>query len=451
MTRGLEAADATRPDTTDVVTAGGSVVVAQRRRPFVLRHPVVSVLLLALTLRATTALALHTFFGGAVFADDSTYVLLATQVAAGRTAVWDDYTRTLYASTLTYTAPLAAVFSLLGPSVLLGQLLTACFGAASAALTTRCAVELLPVRWALAAGATVALVPSQVLFSSLVLKDAAVWAVLAGLAAAMAVLGRSTGRRVVLPLLVVTALLLLLGHLRIHTLVAAAWAVGLAAVFGVAAWRGRRLAAVLIVAVVVPWFLALGPAGLGLVLDAQGTLETRRQNNAAGAATAYVPPARPARPAPGAAATPKPSPAPDAEPASPPITDDEAGSAVADLRHLPRGLTVMLLEPLPGNDQLSNRRVQLAFAENLVWWPLLALAAVGLALGRSQLRVLAFPALSAGAIAVLYALSEGNFGTAFRHRGEIVWAVALLAWSGAHALRRRSGRSPATATWPPWR
>jgi hypothetical protein len=94
----------------------------------------------------------------------------------------------------------------------------------------------------------------------------------------------------------------------------------------------------------------------------------------------------------------------------------------------------MLLEPvLPS----SNRRVQLAMAENLAWWPLLLLACVGAWSGRRHMRVLAFPVLSAGAIAVLYGLSEGNLGTAFRHRGEIVWAVALLAVVGAARIAAR--------------
>ena len=52
----------------------------------------------------------------------------------------------------------------------------------------------------------------------------------------------------------------------------------------------------------------------------------------------------------------------------------------------------------------------------------------------------------------MYALSEGNFGTAYRHRGEASWALALFAAVGAHAIvlwaaaRVRAGRRPADST-----
>jgi hypothetical protein len=386
------------------------------------RHPALAVLLLALVCRVVAAVVLNTAFHGSVFEDDSTYSLLAEQRANGATAQWDAYTRTLYDTTWTFSGPLALLYKVFGPSVLLGQLLAAAFGAATAGLVTRTAQEVVPTRWAVAAGAVVALLPSQVLFSSLVLKDAAVWAVLAGLALTSAVLGRSTGRRAVALIAGLTLLLFLLGHLRVHTLVAASWAAALAACFGVAELRRRRAGAVAVVALVLPWLFALGPAGLGLVLDAQGTLEARRQANAVGASTAVVP-------------TPGPSSGAGSKPAARPRAAAE--NAAANLRYLPRGLEVMLLEPLRPS---SNRRVQLALAENLLWWPLLLLGVVGLWAARGRMRVLAFPILVAGAIAVLYGLSEGNLGTAFRHRGEIVWAVALLACVGAAqvAARRRA-------------
>lgn len=393
---------------------------ARRAWSWVAAHPALAVVALALLVRVVAALILNVAFHGQLFEDDSTYVLLATQKATGDTGNWDDYTRTLYDSTWTFSGPLVLLFKLLGPSVLVGQLLAASFGAAAAGLVTRTAQEAVARRWAVAAGLVVALLPSQVLFSSLVLKDAAVWAVLAALALTLAVLGRSTGRRAVLLLVGLTALLYLLGHLRVHTLVAASWAAGLAACFGVAEWRRRRLAGVALVGLLVPWLFALGPAGLGLVLDAQGTLEARRQANAVGASTAVV-------------AKPRPSPTATAKPPGP----DAGEAAAANLRYLPRGLEVMLLEPLTPS---SNRRVQLALAENLLWWPLLALAAVGVWSGRGRMRVLGFPLLVGGAIAMLYGLSEGNLGTAFRHRGEIVWAVAILACLGAARLAGRRRR-----------
>jgi hypothetical protein len=414
-------ADDQRAPHESLIAADGTPVAGRSPVRWLRSHPVIAVLVLALVVRVVTALVINAVFHGQLFEDDTTYTLLATQKAAGATAGWDAYTHTLYETTWTFTGPLSLLFWLFWPSALIGQLLAAVYGAVAAGLVTATAREAVQTRWAVGAGLLVALLPSQVLFSSLVLKDAAVWAVLAGLALSAAVLGRSTGRGLVVPLVAATVLLALLGHLRLHTLVAASWALMIASLFGVRAWRGRRVALVVLAAVLVPWFMALGPAGLGLVHDNQGTLQTRRQANAVGAATAVVP---------------KPS----ASPAPTPQADS-ADAAAANLRYLPQGLEVILLEPL---HPTANRRVQLALAENLLWWPLLALAAVGLVTGRKRLRVLAFPTCAAGAIAVLYGLTEGNFGTAYRHRGEIVWGVSILAAVGASQLwartaARRSG------------
>jgi hypothetical protein len=68
-------------------------------------------------------------------------------------------------------------------------------------------------RWALLAGLIVALLPSQVLWSSLILKDAAVWAALSSLAAPVAVSARSSGRRLALQGTAAAVLLVLLGYL----------------------------------------------------------------------------------------------------------------------------------------------------------------------------------------------------------------------------------------------
>jgi len=119
-----------------------------------------------------------------------------------------------------------------------------------------------------------------------------------------------------------------------------------------------------------------------------------------------------------------------------PIVADDDGGAARDLRHLPTGLAVMLVGPLPWQVD-GNRSVQLAALETVVWYPLLALALVGLLAVWRHRRVLAFPLLVTGAVAVMYGLTEGNFGTAYRHRGELVWAVVVLAGVGTHLLWAR--------------
>jgi hypothetical protein len=49
--------------------------------------------------------------------------------------------------------------------------------------------------------------------------------------------------------------------------------------------------------------------------------------------------------------------------------------------------------------------------------------------------------LYAGAIVLVYAQTEGNIGTAYRHRSEAVWAVALFAALAAQTIADRRARS----------
>lgn len=460
------------------------------------RHPLLSVFIVALVVRVTTAAAIHLAIGADFFGvgDDTTYSQMAADVAAGATAHWDGYTRLLYNITATFTVPLTVIYLVFGPTILGGPVLAAFFGAATAALVTRIALEALPVRWALSAGLGVTFFPSQVLWSSLTLKDAAVWAVLAGLGVVVAVANRADGRALALSGAGAAVGLVLLGHLRLHTLIVACVALGLAAWVGVRRQRAPRIAGALLLAVSIPWFLGLGPGGVGLVTSAGRDLENRRVANAFGAATALVPDVPPAQTEGAVALTELEArvavldeelreldeerlaarePAGGAEPpADPGLTPAErralanrrrqlererhlAVERAAALRleaaqqpevpaaeevgsphlaHLPRGLSAMLLEPYPWRSS-PNSRVAVARLESFLWYPLLAFAMMGLTGLWRERRVLAYPVLVGGGILLMYALAEGNFGTAYRHRGEFVWVVILLATFGAYHSR----------------
>jgi hypothetical protein len=440
----------------------------------------------------------------------------------------DEYTEWLYNATATYTVPLTLLYRIFGPVQLVGMVFTGVLGAGAAVLVTRLSLESLSRRASLGVGLVVALLPSQVLFSALTLKDAAVWLLLAASAVLVAVSGRQSGRRLLVTLVGVGAVLLLLGHVRLHTMVIAAWAVALASLAGKTRgwWTRTMVAWVLLLAT--PVAVGAGPAGYGLVAQAKGHLEYRRVANAFGAATAIAPPAADARPAVRAAeaatieaeelarhqsqvtesvaatarrlqelqtkaqalqagATTAGERAEAARLAAlaedervrlarlqaqaerltvevagqvveagrareqalaavstPHVADTGESSALRDLKHLPTGLLVMLLAPLPW-EVSDNRSVRFAAMENVVWYPLVLLAAVGSTVVWRQRRILLFPLLAAGATVLTYALSEGNFGTAYRHRGEFVWAVALLAGHGAMVLVQRRRRS-STAT-----
>jgi hypothetical protein len=79
--------------------------------------------------------------------------------------------------------------------------------------------------------------------------------------------------------------------------------------------------------------------------------------------------------------------------------------------------------------------------ENLGWLVLYVLAAMGLWVRRRERHLLAFPVVFGAGFVVMSAMFEGNVGTAFRHRGQIAWALALLATCGLQAvLARRAER-----------
>ncbi len=123
--------------------------------------------------------------------------------------------------------------------------------------------------------------------------------------------------------------------------------------------------------------------------------------------------------------------------------DATKGGISGKIEHLPCGLPAVVLRPYPWETDGSTS-VRLARLEAVLWYPLLILSIYGLSRGWSRRRWLSFPALYAGAIVLVYALTEGNIGTAYRHRAEAIWAVALFAALGAQTIADRRAR-PADA------
>jgi hypothetical protein len=76
---------------------------------------------------------------------------------------------------------------------------------------------------------------------------------------------------------------------------------------------------------------------------------------------------------------------------------------------------------------------------------MLALGLVGAVRSWRRREVLAFPLLTSAALVCMWALVDGNVGTAFRHRGEVVWAVLLLAVHGWTTLADRKFEAPASS------
>lgn len=96
----------------------------------------------------------------------------------------------------------------------------------------------------------------------------------------------------------------------------------------------------------------------------------------------------------------------------------------------------MLFEPVPWR-QTTSANMSFARWESIIWYPLVVLAAIGVVVARRRLLTLAFALLVGAGMLLVYALAEGNIGTAYRHRGEFVWVVALFAGFGLEYLLDR--------------
>jgi hypothetical protein len=130
--------------------------------------------------------------------------------------------------------------------------------------------------------------------------------------------------------------------------------------------------------------------------------------------------------------------------------DDE--SVRAGLRHIPTGLVDVTLRPFPWSTTVGLSLL-MARVETIAWYVMYAFAILGIlvSIRRREARLaLQFPVLLMGMLLGIAALTQGNLGTAFRHREQLVWALGLCAAAGLQWLvldsrwaprRRRDARA----------
>lgn len=380
-------------------------------------RPATTIFVAALVVRLGAIIVMGNIFDSSPVLDDETYSRMASEAAAGTDSRWDEYTHYLYGKTAALLVPITALYEVFGAHEFIGQIFVAFFGAAAAGLLCRLLTRIVPLKYAIIGGGLIAFLPSQVLWSSLILKDALVWFVLTAIALVVCEIAIDVSpRRLAVAAVSVIALLTMLAYLREHTLVVAVWALLLASWVGTSAFRIQRILGSLAIAIALPAIVGLGPLGFNLIKD-PGDLSERRAAQAANANTAFVDPApqaeeEPAPEGPDEASALKPQPQP-----------VETGWA-AQISHLPRGVSVMLFEPVPWGHG-GSFSLKLARLEMLLWYPILLVVLLGSPLIARKLDIVLFPLLAGAGILAVYSLSEGNVGTAFRHRGEFTWVVAL--------------------------
>ena len=104
---------------------------------------------------------------------------------------------------------------------------------------------------------------------------------------------------------------------------------------------------------------------------------------------------------------------------------------------------MVILDPLPGSG-ISGQTAKVAQLELLLWIPMVGLSLIGLFAVIRRRSPLIYPVGIAAGMAVAFASAEGNFGTAYRHRAELIPVLGILAGIGIErvlsirALPRRS-------------
>jgi hypothetical protein len=363
--------------------------------------------------------------------DETLYLELGRNIVHGISPNewYPGYGQSLYDSIETYSAPLVLIFRVFGSTRLVGALFAAVVGAAAAGVTVAIALRFLRPAFALIAGLVVALVPSQVLFSAVVLREGHIWLMLTvvGLGAVILLTG-TDWQRLALGATLSAAGLLGLAYLRDQTMLAAAWALAIAVVLSVRQMWPARVAVGLVVALAVPWIAGSGPGGWNLVRNNADRLAQTRATLAVDANSAFGG----ATPPPvSSAAGPNGTVSDTARDAA--NRDDSVRSSI---RHLPAGLVDVTLRPFPWSSTAGSSLL-LARVETIVWYLLYALTVVGVlvSIRRREARLaLEFPVLLMGMLLGIAALTQGNLGTAFRHREQILWVLALCAAAGLQWL-----------------
>jgi hypothetical protein len=106
------------------------------------------------------------------------------------------------------------------------------------------------------------------------------------------------------------------------------------------------------------------------------------------------------------------------------------------LLYLPRGLALFLLAPFPW--ELSSIRQVLALPETLFFYWLIPWMVRGIRdLIRHQFRTSLMVLLITAGLTLGYSLGEGNAGTAYRHRAQLLSFFIIYAAVGQDRGRRR--------------
>jgi hypothetical protein len=302
----------------------------------------------------------------------------------------------------------AAIYSVVGRNMLAVQFFNGVVGAATAPVIFLCARHIFQnLRVAKVAAFCVAFYPSLVLWSSQGLKDGPIVFLLAVAMLATLKLGERLSWRyiVVLVLAMFTVL-----SLRFYVFYMVVAAVGGAFIVGMRPITSQSLGRQLVV--VVAMGLALTYLGVlrtaGTQIESFGNLQavqTSRADLARSASSGFG-------------------------------ADVNVSTTAGALSAIPIGITYLLFAPFPW--QVANLRQSITIPEMIVWWGSFPLLILGVWFTlryrmRQALPILIFTTM----LTLAYSIFQGNVGTAYRQRSQILVFYFIFVAVGAVLLKER--------------
>ncbi|HYX40618.1 MAG TPA: glycosyltransferase family 39 protein, partial [Pyrinomonadaceae bacterium] len=303
---------------------------------------------------------------------------------------------------------IAAIYALVGRNMLAVQFINSIMGAATAPAAYLCARHIFNNQLvARLTGLLAAFFPSLVLWSAQGLKDGPIVFLLALAMLATLKLGERLSVR---HIIVLGAALLALLSLRFYTFYMMIIAVGGSFVIGMRQLTAQSLLRQL--AIIVSLGLALTYWGVLRTASTQferfGSLESvqRSHLDQAGAQSSFS-------------------------------KDVDVSTTTGALSAIPLGLVYLLLAPFPW--QVTNLRQTITLPEMLIWWSLFPLLVLGLRFTlkyrlRQALPILLFTTM----LTLAYSIFQGNVGTAYRQRAQLLIFYFIFAAVGYVLLRERS-------------
>lgn len=352
---------------------------------------------------------LEEFFGG----DANTYDLYGQSLA--RSWHGDEYHAERYSNFAASGASawgmlyiVAFVYEIIGTNRLAIQLINASVGASTAIVVYYSAKSLFSnVRVSRTAAILVAFFPSLVLWSSQALKDAIII-----LALALAILAtlRLMEKITVGMVLVLSGVLLALLSLRFYVFYMMTAAVAGSFILGMKSLSAQsflqRFVAVATIGLIFTWFgvLQYGTVQFTRFANLQTIQNSRIDQTSAGSGFGK---------------------------------DVDVGTTEGALSAIPLGLVYLLFAPFPW--QFQSLRQGITLPEMIIWWLAFPLLVLGLWYSiKHRLRHVSPIVLFTSMLTLAYSLFQGNVGTAYRQRSQLLVFYFIFVAVGAIILKERA-------------